>query len=232
MDDARLALLHELERADEEVAATLAELDELYGESEAVRERALELEAFFIKLPAARTAAASELDRARRVEAEARAATETAASALREAEASGSADAIAAARRLDVRARDSLTVAERRATDAEEGLARLEDDAEAADRDRGALERRARELAGALRERPGLAADAGDDPEPGLTGVSEWGTRAKAALLVARSQLETDRDAVIRQANELGALVLGEPLTAASAHDVARRVEHELEPGS
>jgi hypothetical protein len=129
-----------------------------------------------------------------------------------------------------VRARDSLTVAERRAKEADEQIGRLEADADAAERERESLERRARELARALRERPRLAADAGDDPAPGLTGVSEWGTHAKAALLVARSQLADDRDAVIRQANELGALVLGEPLTAASTHDVTRRVEHELEP--
>jgi hypothetical protein len=230
MGDARLALLHELERADEEVAATLTELDELYAETEAVRERALELEAFFVRLPARRAATAGERDRARHVEAEARAAVETAAAALREAEASGNADALAAARRLDVRARDSLTAAERRASGAEEAIGRLEADASAAQRERESLDRRARGLAGALRERPRLAADAGDDPAPGLTGVSEWGTHARAALLVARSQLADDRDAVIRQANELGALVLGEPLTATSAHDVARRVEHELEP--
>ena len=229
MDDARLALLTELERADEEVAATLAELDELYADTEAVRERALELEAFFVRLPAERAAADSERDRARRAEAEAREAAEAAATALREAETDGNADALAAARRLDVRARDSLTVAERRAREAEERVARLEADAEAAGREREALERRARELAGVLRERPRLAADAGVDPAPGLTGVSEWGTRARAALLVARSQLASERDAVIRQANELGTLVLGEPLTATSAHDVARRVEHELE---
>ncbi|HWB56543.1 MAG TPA: hypothetical protein VG479_06380 [Gaiellaceae bacterium] len=230
MGDARLALLHELERADEEVAATLTELDELYAETEAVRERALELEAFFVRLPARRAATAGERDRARHVEAEARAAVETAAAALREAEASGNADALAAARRLDVRARDSLTAAERRASGAEEAIGRLEADASAAQRERESLDRRARGLAGALRERPRLAADAGDDPAPGLAGVSEWGTHARAALLVARSQLADDRDAVIRQANELGALVLGEPLTATSAHDVARRVEHELEP--
>lgn len=229
MDDARLALLTELERADEEVAATLAELDELYSETEAVRERALELEAFFVRLPAERAAADSERDRARRAHEEARKTAEAAATALREAETDGNADALAAARRLDVRARDSLTVAERRAREAEDAVALLETDAEAAERERDALERRARELAGVLRERPRLAADAGVDPGPGLTGVSEWGTRARAALLVARSQLASERDAVIRQANELGTLVLGEPLTATSAHDVARRLEHELE---
>ena len=45
---------------------------------------------------------------------------------------------------------------------------------------------------------------------------------ARAALLVARSSLASQRDAVIRQANELGSLVLGEPLAARSPADVAR----------
>jgi hypothetical protein len=58
--------------------------------------------------------------------------------------------------------------------------------------------------------------------------VAEWGTRARAALLVARSQLASERDAVVRQANELGASVLGEPLPALSAGEIARRVEGTL----
>jgi hypothetical protein len=47
-------------------------------------------------------------------------------------------------------------------------------------------------------------------------------------LLVARSQLAAERDAVLRQANELGAVLLGEALPPTSAAAVARRVEAEL----
>jgi hypothetical protein len=61
--------------------------------------------------------------------------------------------------------------------------------------------------------------------------VAEWGTRARAALLVARGQVAAERDAVVRQAAELGALLLGEALPATSAAGVARRVERELGAG-
>ena len=54
MDERALAFIHELEQADEAAAAVLAELDELARETEAVRTRAVELEAFHIRLPAER----------------------------------------------------------------------------------------------------------------------------------------------------------------------------------
>jgi hypothetical protein len=51
---------------------------------------------------------------------------------------------------------------------------------------------------------------------------------ARASLFVARGQVAAEREAVIRQANELGAVALGEPLTSASAAVVTRRVERAL----
>ena len=60
--------------------------------------------------------------------------------------------------------------------------------------------------------------------------MSEWGTRARAALLVARSQLAAERDAVVRQAHELAAVVLGEPLPPLGAREVVRHVEEQLAP--
>jgi hypothetical protein len=226
--DARLAFIRELERADEEVGALLAELDELYAATEAVKSRALELEAFEARLPAARAAAATALEETRR---EAGAARETAARAageLRVAEEAGDAERLAAARRFDVRARDSLAVAERRVEDAAEDARRLEAEAAAAAHDVPAVEKRAGELAAALSHRPRLAAEAGAKPSSGLQGVSDWAGRARAALLVARNSLAAERDAVIRQANELGSLVLGEPLAPVATATVARRVEREL----
>ncbi|MDQ3891244.1 MAG: hypothetical protein M3312_11945, partial [Actinomycetota bacterium] len=73
--------------------------------------------------------------------------------------------------------------------------------------------------------RPQLAEHGGAAPGPGLAGVSTWATSARAALFVARGGLVSEREAVIRQANELGALVLGEPLTSATPSLVARRIE-------
>jgi hypothetical protein len=231
MPDRRLAFMRELEEADEAVAAVLTELDELYASCEAVRERALELEAFFVRLPDERAAAALAEKEARAAAKERRVAAARAAQELGAAEAAGDDERLAAARRFDVRARDSVRTAERLRREAEEHAARLEAQADAADEEAKELARHAGQLAGALAERPRLAADAGAPPEEGLPGIAEWGTRARAALLVSRGQLAAERDAVIRQANELGTLVLGEPLTATSAAGVVRRVERELGAG-
>ena len=76
--------------------------------------------------------------------------------------------------------------------------------------------------------RPRLTGEAVADPGSGPGGVAEWGTRARAALLVARSQLVTERDAVVRQANELGTALLGEALPPLGTAAVARRVEQAL----
>ena len=76
------------------------------------------------------------------------------------------------------------------------------------------LHAHARELAAELRGRPRIADDAGKEPRPGLDGVEAWSEIARASLFVARGQLSAEREAVIRQANELGALALGEPLSA------------------
>jgi hypothetical protein len=226
--DARLALIRELERADEEVAALLAELDELYAATEEVRTRALVLEAFEARLPAAQAAAAKALEETRRAAATAQETAERAATELRTAEEAGDRDRISAARRFEVRARDSLAVAERRVGEGEEQARRLEAEAAAARHEVPRVEERASELAAALSHRPRLAAEAGARPGSGLPGVSDWAGRARAALLVARSSLAAERDAVIRQANELGSLVLGEPLAPVATAAVARRVEREL----
>jgi len=226
--DQRLALLRELERTDEAVAAELAETDELSAEVDALRARALELQRFFACLPDERTAAAEAVAEADRGLTEARAGAEHAAGEEARAEADGSKERLAEARRFVLRARDALHMAERRWTSARDRAAELDAHAEAAERETAALGARASELAAALLTRPRFTGDAVADPGPGAAGVAEWGTRARAALLVARSQLAAERDAVVRQANEVGAVVLGETLPPLGTAAVARRVEREL----
>jgi hypothetical protein len=227
-EDARLALVRELERADEEVAALLTELDELFARVETLRRRALELEAFFARLPAERTAAGRAVQETQRAAAEADETAARAAAELGAAEASGKDERIAAARRFEIRARDAASTAARLASEARAAAASLEERAAGSEQEAAGLGEEARELAAALRERPGLATEAGLDLGAGLAGVSKWAAQARAALLVARTALAADRDAVIRQANELGSLVLGEPLGATAAAAVARRLEREL----
>jgi hypothetical protein len=120
-------------------------------------------------------------------------------------------------------------MAERASASARERAARLDADSQAAERETAALERSARELSSRLAATSRLADEAVAPPEAGAMGVAEWGTRARAALLVGRSQLATERDAIVRQANELGAAVLGETLPPLGAAGIARRVQVELE---
>ncbi|MBA3788673.1 MAG: hypothetical protein H0X21_08270, partial [Actinobacteria bacterium] len=56
----------------------------------------------------------------------------------------------------------------------------------------------------------------------------EWVSRAHAAVFVARSGLETERERVVREANELAASVLGEPFSATSVDVVRKRLEQRL----
>jgi colicin import membrane protein len=225
----RLALLRELEQADEAIAAELEGVDELYRAVEELRERALELQEFSARLPAERASAAQAVAEADRARGEARAAAQQAAEALAEAGRRADPEALAEARRLEVAARDTLHVIERRAAAARDRASAIEDRARAAEVETGALEHQAAELAAVLARRPRVAAEAVAEPGSGPTALAEWGTRARATVLVARSQAVAERDAVVRQAHELAAVVLGEALPPLGAAEVLRRVERVLE---
>ena len=99
MPDERLALLRELELADEAAAAELAELDELSRGVENLSAEALELTSFFASLPEARAAASAEIVEADRLLGEARAAAARAARELAAAEGEDSQERLAEARR-------------------------------------------------------------------------------------------------------------------------------------
>ena len=116
-------------------------------------------------------------------------------------------------------------MAERRGEELRAALAVLEADAADAEAEIPVLAGRARELAEALSRRPRLASEAAAAPGPDLERIAEWATQARAALFVARGALAAERDALIRQASELGSAVLGEPIAAAGAAEIVRRVE-------
>jgi chromosome segregation ATPase len=218
-----LAFLEELERADSAVAATLAELDSLADAVEATRTRAVELEAFLVRLPAERERLAAECDAAAaRLEA-VRSELAVAESELSAAEAEDGARQ-EGLRHAVVRHRDALGMAERRAAEVRTESQAMEVEAEAAQGELPQLVERAESLADELRERPRLAETAGVVSRRDLVGVAEWAAGARAALFVARGSLASERDALIRQASELGAVVLGERVFGGSAAEVARRV--------
>jgi hypothetical protein len=60
---------------------------------------------------------------------------------------------------------------------------------------------------------------------PGLDGIDEWGSRVAAALLVVRSGLDTERERLVREANELAASVLGDRDVGTSVALVRARLE-------
>jgi hypothetical protein len=226
MPDRRLAILEDLERSEEEVAAELAEIDELYAACEQVRLAAHDLVDFLERLPEARAAAAREVGEAARALEEAGAVFEEAEQELAAAEKTGDQDVLAAARRFHVRTRDARHLSERRARAAEDHAAELEAAATAADEHVKELNARARELAQVLGRRPRVAAGTEIPPDASPAQAAEWGTEARAALLVARGQVAAERDALVRQANELASNVVGEPvaaMSAAGAADLLRR---------
>jgi len=227
MPEGALAVLKELERADEKIGALLNDLDRLAAELDSLRADVAEVEAFSARLPAKRERLAREAVRASNEAAAARQAFSEAEDALRRADAGHELEA----QRFHVRARDRLSVTERRATEAESVAEALDRAAAEAEREAERLQARAGGLAGELRERPRLSGDAGRPPNPGLEGIQAWSEAARASLLVARGQLGAEREAVIRQANELGAVALGEPLTAMGTGALTRRVERGLARG-
>ncbi len=81
------------------------------------------------------------------------------------------------------------------------------------------LERRGLELSAHARLEHEVAAPAG-----GLHGLLDWAARAHGALLVFHAALATERDKVVREATELVASVLGEPLTSTGAAGVRLRL--------
>ena len=224
-DERTVAFLEELARADEAAASVLAELDGLAAEVELIRAEAAATVDRLERLPGERAAAQTEREEAEATVAERLEAHRAAADELAQAEAGRGDSRAAEARRAEVRARDLLRSAERRAGRARAEEERLEAEKQALARRADDLDRRSRTLADELARRPGLSEVAPPPDGAGPAGLAPWTTETRAALFVARGRLASEREAVIRQANELGALVLGEPLTAQSAALVARRVE-------
>ena len=196
----------------------LAELDELARDVERIGEEAARVRDRQAALPAEREETVRTLAEAEREAEERRASYEEARAA-----AEGSDDP--AAQRAEVRTHDLLHSAKRRTMHARAELVRLDAEREQLVEEAAERHRRAGEVAARLAERPGLPEAAGRAPGDSLDELVDWATEARAALLVARSNLAAQRDAVIRQANELGALVLGEPFTAQSPAAVLRQVE-------
>jgi hypothetical protein len=218
-----LTIAEDLERRDERAAEALLEVERLQAEVDGLRAEAGAVAVFLRELPAARAA----LDVEERTAAEQ---SERAAEALRAAEDAlarvqerGSESARLEAARAAQHARDALEDAELRVARADKERARLELEGAERGADAERLEHRGAELAAHPRLEHDVAA-----PATGLYGLLDWAARARGELLVSHAALATERDKIVREATELVASVLGEPLVATGAAGVRQRLERAL----
>jgi hypothetical protein len=215
-----LQIAADLERCDERLAALLLLAERLQSDVAELRTHAAATAEFLRSFPAAHAALESD----ERAAAEARSAAERAvAEAGAELERARSDADRLAAERHDGQARDRVREAELWAERVREDRLRLEEEAEERQRDAVRLEARAHELAADERLAPAVAPPAG-----GLHGVLGWTSRARGELLVVHAALATERDKVVREASELAASVLGEPVAATPVAGVRERLERAL----
>jgi chromosome segregation ATPase len=216
VDGRALAEVRRLAARDAELATEAARLRDLGDTAEAIRARAEAIDSFF-------SAYAAEESRRRSAMAEARTDLDA-----RRAELSRAREELAAARSEDQRvtgeaavrrATDHVSVAEARVVRSAEEEAELEREAERLPQELGELEKRAAEVAAALPDLP--------SPEPGA--LPEWASSVRAHVFVAAGQLDAQRERLIREANELGTMLVGEPLYGATTSQVQARVEAGLD---
>jgi signal transduction histidine kinase len=205
-----LIFAEELERRDADLGVVLDAVEALQHEIEELRAHAATVAAFLSSFPEA-------LDALERDERAAQDVCAVAERTLREAEAGED-------ERVTLQAGDALRSAERWVADAALARRRLEQDSAARRADGDRLEARAEVLAGRVHDVPA--------PAGGLDGALEWASRARGTLLLEQSTLVRERDAVVREANELLGSVLGEPLTSTAVAGVRAKLERALRGGA
>lgn len=221
--DARLAFAIELEQRDGTAAERLAGIASVSAEVERIRLRADELHGLIERLPGERALVEEQISDAARALVRARAEQVEAALAVERARGD---DAGEIARRVEGRAAADVHDAEERSDRLTRRRATLEHDGEQLTAEAIDLERLAATVAAKLGAWPRVSVTA--PPGSGLGELAAWGARAHAAVLVARAGLEAERESIVREANELAASALGEPLYTANVALVRRALEKRL----
>jgi chromosome segregation ATPase len=204
VDDRALDELRDLARRDADLAARAAELRARDAEVSGLRRRAEAIDDFF--------ASFAEED-ARRAALVSAAAVELAArhDELANAEAqlarTRDADARTHAQHAVDRARDHIVIAEKTLERAEHAVADLEREAIELPEELAEVERRAHANV------------------RGARAVIEWASREHAEVFVAAGQIDLQRERVIREANELASMLLGEPTYGSTVEQALARVE-------
>jgi chromosome segregation ATPase len=207
VDERAVDELRRLAALDAELWARASALRELDGRVAALRARAEATDAFFAAYPEEEPRLRRELNDAQdelvRREEELAGAERRLAEAHDEEERIHTEHAVA-------RALDHVAVAAGRIERARSSYDELERDAAALPRELTELEARARAV-------PGV---------PPLGGsLVEWASHAHAELFVAAGQIDVQRERVIREANELASMLLGDPTYGATVAQALSRVE-------
>ena len=207
MDERAVNELRRLAALDAELAESASTLRELDGTVATIRRRTEAIDAFFADYPEAEAHRGAELKEAQeellRRRDELAAAQRTLAEAHEE-------EARIHAEHAVARALDHIAVAEDRLARARSAHNELERDAAALPRELDELEVRARAIPGVPRF---------------CSSLIEWASHAHAELFVAAGQIDVQRERVIREANELASMLLGEPTYGATVAQALARVE-------
>ena len=197
-----LRALGECDRALSERAARLRDVD---AEAAGLRARAEAIEAFFSRYPEEESARRAGIDGAERELERRRRELDEARRLVAEAR---SDDERAHAEKAVARGLDHVAVAESALLRARSAYDELEREAAALPAELAQLERRA-----------------------GVSGARElvdWASRTHAELFVELGQIDAQRERVVREANELATMLLGEPTYGATPAQARARVEATL----
>jgi chromosome segregation ATPase len=212
MDERALHELKALAARDARLADDAERVHELDAQIRALRVRAEAIDAFFAAYPEEERRRRELADTARLELAERR--TEL---AHAEAELETAHDeARERAQSAVTRARDHVAVAEAALARETAAIAELERDASSLPEEVALLEERARVVAHEVPDRPA--------PPAGVRELVEWASHAHAELFVAAGQLDAQRERVIREANELATMLLGEPTYGSTVEQLTERL--------
>jgi hypothetical protein len=217
VDERALKELQGLEQLDGELAGRAEKLRFADAEVAAVRARAEAIDTFFAGYPAADDRLVGAADAAEREVAQRR---QDVAAARAELERAREGEPRVAAERALARAQNHLSVTETRVAYVAEERRALEHEAATLPEVLPELAERATSVSGVV---PDVAR-----PEAAPLELIEWASHAHAVLFAAAAQVAAERERVIREANELASMLLGEPTFGATPAQARARVEAAL----
>jgi FtsZ-binding cell division protein ZapB len=218
-----LAIAEDLERRDRRAADALLDVEHLQAEVDELREHAGAVAAFLRDLPATRAALDDEEHAAGEAQVHASDTLRAAEEELARVQERGGESARLEAARVAQHALGAMEEADLRVARAHQERARVETEAA----ERGAEAERLERSGAELSAHPRLEHDVAP-PATGLHGLLDWAARARGELLVSHAALATERDNVVREATELLAGVLGEPLAGIGVAGVRERLAQAL----